>query len=79
MGYGDAIYNSDLPGAKAVAVVNGAAFPVCRALLVGGGGTANIVWADGTTATNIPLQVGYNPLRATKVTFGTASDVWAIY
>lgn len=50
-----------------------------RALLVGTAGTANIVMADGTTLSNVPLQQGYNPLRVQRVnTGGTASDIWAL-
>jgi hypothetical protein len=51
----------------------------CRALLVGTAGTATVVDAEGNTATNVPLQQGYNPIRVSKVTFGTASDVWALW
>lgn len=53
---------------------------VCRALLVGTAGTANLQGADGVTTTNVPLQVGYNPLRCLQVrTGGTADDIWALY
>jgi hypothetical protein len=51
----------------------------CRALLVGTAGTATVIDAEGNTSTNIPLQVGYNPIRVSKVTYGTAADVWALY
>lgn len=52
---------------------------ICRALLVGTAGTATVVDAEGNTSMNIPLQAGYNPLRVSKVTFGTAADIWALY
>jgi hypothetical protein len=53
----------------------------CRALLVGTAGAANLqLNADDGPLTNVPLQVGYNPLQVTQVrTGGTASDIWAIY
>lgn len=62
-----------------VAVASGVAFPTCRGLLVGTAGTATVITAAGATATNIPLQEGYNPIQVSTVTFGTASDVWALY
>lgn len=53
---------------------------VCRGLLVGTAGTANLQDADGTTTTDVPLQQGYNPLQARQVrTGGTADDIWALY
>lgn len=53
---------------------------VCRALLVGTPGTANLQDAAGTTTSNVPLQQGYNPLRCKQVrTSGTADDIWALY
>lgn len=49
-------------------------------LLVGTAGTANLMDDDGVTRTNVPLQVGYNPIRVRQVrTGGTASDIWALY
>jgi len=55
-------------------------FGVCRALLVGGAGSATIQQADGTTRTNIPLQAGYNPIRVSRLMLGgTATDIWALY
>jgi len=52
----------------------------CRALLVGSGGTANLVDAGGNDLTGVPLQTGFNPMRVSRVkTGGTASDIWAIY
>jgi hypothetical protein len=60
--------DADLPGG------------VCRSLLVGTAGTANLQQADGTTRTNVPLQQGYNPLICKQVRAGgTASDIWALY
>jgi hypothetical protein len=53
---------------------------ICRCLLVGIAGTANLVDASGTTRNNVPLQVGYNPLRVSKVlNGGTANDIWVLY
>jgi len=71
----------DAPATKIVQVVSGSDFAdgPCRALLVGTAGTATVVDAEGNTATNIPLQTGYNPIRVSKVTFGGAADVWALF
>ena len=53
---------------------------LCRGLLVGTAGTANLMQEDGTVRANVPLQAGYNPLRATQVRVGgTAADIWALY
>lgn len=53
---------------------------ICRGLLVGTAGTANLQDAGGTTRTNVPLQAGYNPIMCKQVrTGGTASDIWALY
>jgi hypothetical protein len=52
----------------------------CRALLVGTGGTANVIDAAGNDLASVPLQTGYNPVRIARVkTGGTADDIWAIY
>ena len=53
---------------------------VCRGLLCGTAGTANLIDMYGNTLTNFPLQQGYNPIRVKRVsTGGTASDIWALY
>lgn len=53
---------------------------VCRGLLVGTAGTANLMDQEGNTRTSVPLQAGYNPLICLQVrTGGTASDIWALY
>ena len=60
--------DADLPGG------------VCRGLLVGTAGTANLQTQDGANRTNVPLQAGYNPLICKQVrTGGTAADIWALY
>ena len=60
--------SSDLPGG------------VCVALLVGTAGSANLIDMTGSTRTAVPLQAGYNPIRAKRVmTGGTASNIWALY
>lgn len=71
----------DSPASKIAQVTSGVALAAgtCRAILVGTAGTATVIDAEGNTSTNIPLQVGYNPIRVSQVTFGTASDVWALY
>ncbi len=54
---------------------------VPRAFLVGTAGTANLIDVDGVTFANVPLQVGYNPIRGIKIvkTGGTADDIWPLY
>lgn len=53
---------------------------VCRALLVGTPGTANIIDASGTARSNVPLQQGFNPIGVQRVTTGgDADDIWALY
>lgn len=63
-----ALADTDLPGG------------VCRALLVGTAGAANLMQADGTIRTSVPLQAGYNPIQVLQVRAGTAAaDIWAVY
>jgi len=53
---------------------------VCRALLVGTAGTANLIDASGAEHANVPLQQGYNPIGVQRVkTGGSASNLWALY
>jgi hypothetical protein len=53
---------------------------VCRAVLVGTPGTANLKDSAGNTLTGIPLQQGYNPIGVLRVmTGGTADNLWALY
>ena len=53
---------------------------VCRALLVGSAGTANLIDASGAERTGVPLQQGFNPIGIARLmTGGTASDLWALY
>src|SRR5262245_48548476 len=60
--------DTDLPGG------------VCRAILVGTGGTANLIDASGAERTGVPRQQGFNPIGAARVlTGGTASNLWALY
>ncbi len=69
----------DEPANKYVLITSGEEFSVCRALLVGTAGTATLVDIYGNERADVPLQAGYNPIRATKVTLGTAANVWALY
>jgi hypothetical protein len=75
--------NPRSPGEKWVKVTKANAnLPdgLCRALLVGTPGTANLTDKFGTATTNVPLQQGYNPLNVLQVnTGGTADDIWAVY
>lgn len=60
--------NADLPGG------------VCRGLLVGTAGTANIMERGGAIRTNVPLTVGYNWLVCKQLrTGGSATNIWALY
>ncbi|MBH0112716.1 hypothetical protein I5E68_07095 [Novosphingobium sp. YJ-S2-02] len=60
--------NNDLP--------NG----MCRGLLVGVAGTANLMDRLGNVETDVPLQAGYNPLMCLQVrTGGTADNIRALY
>jgi hypothetical protein len=53
---------------------------VCRALVCGTAGTANLHDKHGNLCTNYPLQQGYNPIACKQVrTGGTADDIWALY
>lgn len=60
--------DADLPGG------------VCRGLLAGVGGTADLQEPDGTNRDAVPLKEGYNPLFVKRVrALGTASNIWALY
>ena len=53
---------------------------VCRGLLVGTAGAANLVDASGAERTGVPLQQGFNPIGVARLkTGGTAANVWALY
>lgn len=53
---------------------------VCRGLLVGTAGTANLVEFDGTARTGVPLIAGFNPISVLQVnTGGTAATIFALY
>lgn len=53
---------------------------ICRTLLVGTAGAADLVDAGGTTRTGVPLIAGYNPLAVKRVLETTvASNIWALY
>jgi hypothetical protein len=49
-----------------------------RALWAGAAGTATLHFDDGTSATNFPLTVGFNPIGGVIriATGGTASGLW---
>lgn len=64
---------------RGVKVVSGEMFDASVALVCGVGGTATIMMANGGSLTDFPLQQGWNPMQAVKVTFGTADDIWAMY
>ncbi|MGB8603380.1 MAG: hypothetical protein WCD42_14390 [Rhizomicrobium sp.] len=82
--YGQVI---DTPEASAKAIVSvtlsdTADLPggICRGLLVGTAGTANLVDASDNEVSSLPLQVGYNPIQVKRIkTGGTAANIWALY
>lgn len=53
---------------------------LCRGLLVGTAGTANLGDIAGNVRADVPLQQGYNPLAVLQVrSGGTADNIWALY
>jgi hypothetical protein len=74
--------STDVSGARKIVALSASAtaFPVCRAVNVGTGGTATIMDADGNTITDYIFTAGYNPVQIQKLTaLGTAANVWALY
>lgn len=59
-------------------VVSGASFQRCAGLLCSEDIAADILFADGDEISSVPLQKGYNPVQATKVTFSTGAII-ALY
>ncbi len=56
-------------------------FAATRGLLVGTAGAATVKTVEGSTATTIPLQAGFNPISVTQVfsTGLTAANIWRLY
>ncbi len=59
-------------------------FRACKGLLIGTGGAARVVWADGQDSGGsnlVPLQAGYNPISVKRIysTGLVASNIWALY
>jgi len=53
---------------------------ICRGLLVGVEGTANLMDRQGNIETDVPLVAGYNPIMCKQVrTGGTADNIRALY
>lgn len=54
---------------------------VCKALLIGGGGTISLIAADDTAAVTLTVEAGVLPVRAKRVraTGTTATDIVALY
>lgn len=55
------VYVPVTPGSGAL--TNG----LCRAILCSADGALNLTDASGTVRTNVPVQKGYNPLRASVI------------
>ena len=53
---------------------------ICRALMVGTAGSANLIDASGAERTGVPLLRGINPIGVQRLkTGGTAAEIWALY
>lgn len=54
---------------------------ICRGLLVGTAGSADLIDGSGALRSGVPLQQGYNPLSVRRIndTNLTADDIWALY
>lgn len=70
-------HDSTRSAIRAQAVTTDVEFPLCVGLLVDADVTATVTFSDGE-AVSVPLQKGYNPLQATKVTFASGTIV-ALY
>lgn len=87
MPLGDTTYRGVMHQASAFAVVpvtpsDTADLPdgMCRGLLIGTGGTLNVIDAGGTLRTGVPFQAGDTWIAVRRVlTGGTAANVWALY
>ena len=70
----------DLRAVTASDTVN---FPngVCRCLLVGSAGAADLIDASGTLCSAVPLQLGYNPICVQRINLTNlvAANIWALY
>lgn len=72
------VYASITPGAGNLTDDQTGQEYVARCLVCGVGGLATLVDAEGNTRTNFPLQKGYNPIGAQKVTSFSGSNLWGI-
>ncbi len=54
---------------------------LCRGLLVGSAGAADLRNARGILREAVPLQLGYNPIRVKRVQSSNlvAGGIWALY
>ena len=57
----------------------GATLGPTRGICVGTAGTATLVDAEGNVPVDFPLKEGDHPYRITKITLGTAADVWGLW
>lgn len=74
-------FNSPAQGLIKITPSDTVGFQVCRALLVGTAGAADLIDAAGNLCTAVPLQQGYNAISAKRInsTSLTAANIWAIY
>ena len=63
------LVDPDLPGSPTY---------VARALVCGAGGLITFVTANGVTRTGFPLQAGYNPVGAQRVTAFAGTNLWGV-
>lgn len=74
-------FNSPSPGLIKITASDTIGFSICRALLVGTAGAADLIDANGNTCSAVPLQQGYNPISVKRVNLTnlTAANIWALY
>jgi len=53
----------------------------CRAIWSKTDGTINVVWPDGSEASDFPIFAGMNQFAVARVKTGgtTSDDIWAVY
>lgn len=66
------------PAKDARKITPGTAVLNCDAFIAAADGTATFVTLNGSTATNYPIQKGYNPIGMQTCSAATA-EIWALY
>ena len=52
---------------------------ICRGLNVGGAGTIDVIWPNGSVSASYPVTAGYNPISVKRISAATATNIWALY